>query len=171
MLGILLEDGKYDEAKEHLNKLSLDIKETENKYSTGNYFADALISHKAKEASENNISIKFEGAIPTRNISNSDLCTILANSLDNAIRACAEIAPCEITINSILNDKGFTITVSNPVKKKVEIKNNTIRTTKRDTENHGLGIGNIKRTAQKNNGAVTLSCTDTTFSIKVAILF
>lgn len=171
MLGILLEDGKYDEAKEHLNKLSLDIKETENKFSTGNYFADALISHKAKEASENNISIKFEGAIPTRNISNSDLCTILANSLDNAIRACAEIAPCEITINSILNDKGFTITVSNPVKKKVEIKNNTIRTTKRDTENHGLGIGNIKRTAQKNNGAVTLSCTDTTFSIKVAILF
>lgn len=171
MLGILLEDGKYDEAKEHLSKLSLDIKETENKYATGNYFADALISHKAKEASENNITINFEGAIPARNISNSDLCTILANSLDNAIRACTEIAPCEITIKSILNDKGFTITVSNPVKKKVEIKNNTIRTTKRDTENHGLGIGNIKRTVQKNNGAVTLSCTDTTFSIKVAILF
>lgn len=171
MLGILLEDGKYEEAKEHLNKLSLDIKETENKYSTGNYFADALISHKASEAAESNIGIIFEGAIPARNISNSDLCTILANSLDNAIRACKDIAPCEILITSILNEKGCTITISNPVKKKIEIKNNTIKTTKRDTENHGLGIGNIKRAVQKNNGAVTLSCTDTTFSIKVALLF
>ncbi|MBP3443008.1 MAG: GHKL domain-containing protein [Clostridia bacterium] len=171
MLNILLEDGKYDEAKEHLEKLSLDIKETENKYATGNYFADALISHKAAEAAESNISIRFAGSIPSRQISNSDLCTILANSLDNAIRACKDISPCEITITSILNDKGCTITISNPVKKKVEIKNNTIRTTKNDSVNHGLGIGNIKRTVQKNNGVVTLSCTDTVFSIKVALLF
>lgn len=171
MLNILLDDGKYDEAKEHLEKLSLDIKETENKYATGNYFADALISHKAVEAAESNISIRFEGSIPSRQISNSDLCTILANSLDNAIRACKDISPCEITIASILNDKGCTITVSNPVKKKVEIKNNTIKTTKNDSVNHGLGIGNIKRTVQKNNGVVTLSCTDTVFSIKVALLF
>ena len=52
-----------------------------------------------------------------------------------------------------------------------EIKNNTIKTSKKDTDNHGFGIGNIKRTAQKYNGFVTLSSTDKEFSIKIGLLF
>lgn len=170
-LSILLEEEKYEEAKKYISDLSFTIKETENKYSTGNHLADAILSNKADEARKNNIEISFEGTVPTEKISNSDLCTILSNSLDNAIRACADLAPCKINVEASDNGKGCTVTVSNPVKKKIEIKNNSIKTSKKDTENHGFGIGNIKRTAEKYNGFVRLSCSDTEFSIVIGLIY
>lgn len=171
MLGVMLEEGRIADAKEHLSKLNVEIKETETKFTTGNYFADALISHKADEAIKNNIQIIFNGSISPDKINNSDLCTILANSLDNAVRACTGLAPCTIHINAITSEKGCTITVSNPVSEKIDIKNNTIKTSKKDAENHGFGIGNIKRTVQKYDGFVTLNSTDSEFSIKIGLLF
>lgn len=170
-LSILLEDGKYEEAKKYISDLSFTIKETENKFSTGNYLADAILANKADDAQKSNIKIAFEGTIPADQINNSDLCTILANSLDNAIRACTELSPCTIKVESTDNGKGCTITISNPVKKKIEIKNNTIKTSKKDTENHGFGIGNIKRIAEKYKGFVRLSCSDTEFSIVIGLIY
>ncbi len=171
MLGVMLDENKLDDAKKHLTRLTEDIKETETKFATGNYFADALIAHKADEALKNNIKITFHGSIHPDKIDNSDLCTILANSLDNAIRASIPLSPCTIHIEASTNEKGCTVTVTNPVTKKVEIKNNTIRTSKKDTENHGFGINNIKHTVQKYDGFVTLNCTDKEFSIKIGLLF
>ncbi len=171
MLGVLLNENKLDDAKKHLARLTEDIEETETKFATGNYFADALIAHKADEALKNKINIEFHGNIHPDKIDNSDLCTILANSLDNAIRASIPLSPCKIHIEASTNEKGCTITVTNPVAKKVEIKNNAIKTTKRDTESHGFGINNIKHTAQKYDGFVTLNCTDKEFSIKIGLLF
>lgn len=171
MLGVLLNENKLDDAKKHLARLTEDIEETETKFATGNYFADALIAHKADEALKSGVTVEFHGSIHPDKIDNSDLCTILANTLDNAIRASIPLSPCTIRVEASTNEKGCTITVTNPVSKKVEIKNNAIKTTKRDTENHGFGINNIKHTAQKYNGFVTLNSTDTEFSIKIGLLF
>ena len=66
---------------------------------------------------------------------------------------------------------GYELTLRVADAEKIEIKNNTIKTSKKDTENHGFGIGNIKRTAQKYDGFVTLNCTDTEFSLKTGLLF
>lgn len=171
MLGVLLNENKLDDAKKHLARLTEDIEETETKFATGNYFADALIAHKADEALKSGVTVEFHGSIHPDKIDNSDLCTILANTLDNANRASIPLSPCTIRVEASTNEKGCTITVTNPVSKKVEIKNNAIKTTKRDTENHGFGINNIKHTAQKYNGFVTLNSTDTEFSIKIGLLF
>lgn len=171
MLGVMLDENKLDDAKKHLARLTEEIKETETKFATGNYFADALIAHKAYEALKSNIQITFHGSIHPDKIDNSDLCTILANSLDNAIRASISLSPCTIHIEASTNEKGCTITVTNPVSNKIEIKNNTIKTSKKDTDNHGFGINNIKHTVQKYDGFVTLSSTDKIFSIKIGLLF
>lgn len=169
-LDILLSDGKCDEAKAYVHSMNKSVKETESKFSTGSYLADAILSHKADEMKKDNIEIEFSGTIPSNKISNNDLCTILANSIDNAARACKEIAPCIINISSVENEKGCTLTVSNPVSKKVEIKNNSIKTSKKDVQNHGFGIENIKKVAEKYHGFVRLSCTDSEFTIKIGLL-
>lgn len=170
-LDILLSDGKYDEAKNYIDSMNESVKETENRFSTGSYLADAILSHKADEIKNDKIDIEFSGTIPSERISNNDLCTILANSIDNAARACKEIAPCIINVTSDETEKGCTITVSNPVLKKVEIKNNSIKTSKKDAQNHGFGIENIKKVAEKYHGFVRLSCTDSEFTIKIGLLY
>ena len=170
-LNILLTDEKYSEAKTYIDGLNESVKETENKFSTGSYFVDALLAHKADELASDGVEIEFSGTVSSDKLSNNDLCTILTNSIDNAARACKELAPCKIKINSDESEKGCTITVYNPVSKKVEIKNNSIKTSKKDSQNHGFGIENIKRVAEKNNGFVKLDCTENEFSIKIGLLF
>lgn len=170
-LDILLSDGKYDEAKKYIDSMNESVKETENRFSTGSYLADAILSHKADEIKNDKLDIEFSGTVPSERISNNDLCTILTNSIDNAARACKEVAPCKINVTSDETEKGCTITVSNPVLKKVEIKNNSIKTSKKDAQNHGFGIENIKKVAEKYHGFVRLSCTDSEFTIKIGLLY
>lgn len=170
-LDILLSDGKYDEAKKYIDSMNESVKETENRFSTGSYLADAILSHKSDEIKNDKIDIEFSGTVPSERISNNDLCTILTNSIDNAARACKELAPCKIKVTSDETEKGCTLTVSNPVLKKVEIKNNSIKTSKKDAQNHGFGIENIKKVAEKYHGFVRLSCTDSEFTIKIGLLY
>lgn len=170
-LDILLSDGKYDEAKKYIDSMNESVKETENRFSTGSYLADAILSHKADEIKNDKLDIEFSGTVPSERISNNDLCTILTNSIDNAARAYKEVAPCKINVTSDETEKGCTITVSNPVLKKVEIKNNSIKTSKKDAQNHGFGIENIKKVAEKYRGFVRLSCTDSEFTIKIGLLY
>lgn len=170
-LDILLSDGKYDEAKNYIDSMNESVKETENRFSTGSYLADAILSHKADEIKNDKLDIEFSGTVPSERISNNDLCTILTNSIDNAARACKEIAPCKINVTSDETEKGCTLTVSNPVLKKVEIKNNSIKTSKKDAQNHGFGIENIKKVAEKYHGFVRVSCTDSEFTIKIGLLY
>lgn len=170
-LDILLSDGKYDEAKNYIESMNESVKETENRFSTGSYLADAILSHKSDEIKNDKLDIEFSGTVPSERISNNDLCTILTNSIDNAARACKEVAPCKINVTSDETEKGCTITVSNPVLKKVEIKNNSIKTSKKDAQNHGFGIENIKKVAEKYRGFVRLSCTDSEFTIKIGLLY
>lgn len=170
-LDILLSDGKYDEAKKYIDSMNESVKETENRFSTGSYLADAILSHKSDEIKNDKIDIEFSGTVPSERISNNDLCTILTNSIDNAARACKELAPCKIKVTSDETKKGCTLTVSNPVLKKVEIKNNSIKTSKKDAQNHGFGIENIKKVTEKYHGFVRLSCTDSEFTIKIGLLY
>jgi sensor histidine kinase YesM len=168
-LNALIESGRNDEAREYISDLTGSLEQTAFQYNTGNYLADAIISEKAKTAGAMNISIAFDGRIPAEGIKNSDLCTILANSIDNAVRACEEQAPCEISISSEMKKSGVILKIANPVKEKVVIKNNSIKTTKSDKLNHGLGIGNVKKAAADYGGTVTLSCTDSEFCIEIVL--
>ena len=168
-LNALIESGRNDEAKEYISDLTGSLEQTAFQYNTGNYLADAIISEKAKSAGAMNIAIAFDGRIPAEGIKNSDLCTILANSIDNAVRACEEQAPCEISIASETKKSGVILKIANPVKERVVIKNNSIKTTKSDKLNHGLGIGNVKKAAANYGGTVTLSCTDSVFCIEIIL--
>lgn len=168
-LDALIENQKYDEAKKYIEDLNGSLETTRNKYATGNFLADAIITDKADTASAKNINIDFSGTIPEAGISNNDLCTVIANALDNAIRGCEDVAPCTITVESKENSKGVIIRIKNPVPKVVEIKNNRIKTTKLDGENHGIGLNNIKKVADKYGGYIDLSCDERFFEIEVGL--
>lgn len=166
----LVSSGRTAEAQKYIDDLRLDVELSENRYSTGNYLADAIISAKADEAKKYEVDIAFEGMIPKEGISNSDLCTVISNSLDNAIRGCEGSSPCTINILSEKLKNGIKFTVSNPVRENVKIKNNNVKTTKKDVNNHGIGLANIRRAVQKYNGYADISCENGIFKIEIGII-
>ena len=169
-LAILIDNGRYQEVREYINEIEDAIETTKNRFTTGNFFADAILSEKEEQSLKKGIAIEFSGTLPEKGISNYDLCTVLTNALDNAVRGCESVAPCTISINSVEKNNAVKLTIKNPVSKKVVIKNNEIKTTKRDSQDHGLGIGNIKRTVKNYNGYAALDCTDTEFTIETGFI-
>lgn len=170
-IGAFIDSEKYGEAKKYIEKLNVALNTTQNRFATGNYLADAILTDKADGAEDYGIEIDFRGTVPEKGIENNDLCTVLANSIDNAVRGCQKCAPCRIIVDSKENFAGVIITIKNPVTEKVIIKDNKIRTTKSDKENHGIGLGNIKKTAEKYGGYVELRCDGDFFEIEIGLYF
>lgn len=169
-LSILIDQNKIEEAKEYLAKMNEIPALTATKYTTGNYLADAIITSKAALAQEKGLTIDFEGTLPSKGISNNDLCTVLANALDNAVCNSSDKG-IPISVVSHEQNNGVIITISNHTDKPVEIKNNKIKTSKKDKLNHGFGLGNIEAVAKEYNGFVNLTCKDNLFIIEIGMLF
>lgn len=166
----LISDGQYGEAEKYIDELYGRLDATKSVVSTGNHLADAILAEKYAAARERGVKIDFEGIIPNGRIENIDLCTILANALDNAIEGIRHVKNAAIGIRAIDDGAVFTLIISNPTDKPVEIKNNRVKTTKGDDVNHGLGIGSIRNAAGKYNGEVNLRYKNGYFTIEVMMI-
>lgn len=166
----LIGGGQYNEAEKYIDELYGRLDATKNAFLTGNHLADAILAEKNSAAVSQKTEIDFDGIIPSDGIDNIDLCTILANALDNALEASKPIENAIINVRAAVNSAVFMLTVSNPTLRPVEIKNNRVKTTKADGVNHGLGIGSIKNAAKKYNGEVNLKYEDGHFTVEVMMI-
>lgn len=168
----LLAENEVSRACEYMDDIEQMSVTRKNTFDTGNIIVNALLSDKNDKAAQHHTKIQFSGFAPTVGITNADLCTILANAVDNAIEACAKDSSeqeKEIRIHSDFQQGYFFLKITNPVFEKVEIRNgNQLRTTK--TENpsmHGFGVSNIVRTAKKYDGDAAISADDKLFTLEL----
>lgn len=166
----LLNSGRTEEAVDYLEKVKVSSGIAGRQFSTGSFIADAILNNKNPLAEEYAIHISFEGRIPDQGIENSDLCTVLANLLDNAIEGTKRYDGNRyVRIESNIRNGFLALSLANPVPQKVTIKNNRIKTTKNDTRNHGIGLRNVERTVEKYRGKLLLTCDDDEFSADVSM--
>jgi len=169
-LRALLEENEAGQALEYLDQMNLRAAPQKPVVDSGNYIADALIAEKSKKASEQSTEIRFDGIIPSSRIENLDVCVILANALDNAIEACAQISGNKvITIDSAIRKNLWFLSIRNPTGHPVVIRDNQIKTTKDDAFSHGFGLYNIEAVVKRSNGQMTLECRDNIFTLDVAV--
>lgn len=169
ILRAMIEKGEDGKALQYLDKMSDLCKQTKNRYDTGNFVADTLLSAKATVAETMQTEILFQGCIPVE-IENVDLVILLANLLDNALEACEQIAGKKtVTIDSVLQKHLWILVVKNPSEREVRIKHNWIATTKSNKQIHGFGIQNVERVAQKYNGSLALACKEKIFTASVML--
>lgn len=166
----LLNSGRTEEAADYLEKVKVSSGIAGRQFSTGSFIADAILNNKNSLAEEFAIHLSFDGKIPDQGIENSDLCTVIANLLDNAIESTKRYDGNRyVKIGSSVRNGYLAMSVVNPVSAKVPIKNNRIKTTKSDTRNHGIGLRNVERTAEKYHGQFLLSCDENEFSADVSL--
>ncbi len=165
----MLSDGKICEVSEYLGKIITSFPVNELLYNTGNYAADAILSEKSRNA-DRDIQIKFNGKIPEE-IDSSDLCVILSNALDNAIKASKLCDGSKTITVSGNNSKGyFILEIKNPVSS-LQCKNDDlIHGKKYYVPNYGYGLANIRKTAHKYNGNISINCENSVFTIDISLL-
>ncbi len=165
VVNALLAAGRTDDAREHLNNMNSAISGELTRIRTGNFVADAIINNKATSAKAENVDIVFTGAFPEDGIRSDDLCTILANLLDNAVEATRLAGNGKTIVIKAGSDGGrFWFTVTNPLPPG---RGDGLKTTKEDVKNHGFGIRNVRRALKEYNGDLITEAADGQFRAKV----
>lgn len=169
----LLESGEIDQLRSYVDSIINSIKTNTKVIKTGNVIVDAILNEKYSIAIGRKINIDIDVILPKDiKIHMVDLCSIISNAIDNAIEASEKIPEIEkrwIEIIGTYNKGYFVFYVINGTLEYINIKNNTIVTTKRDKEKHGYGLWNIKNSVNKYNGDLNLEYKENKFKLEVII--
>lgn len=167
----MFEEESFSDAESYIRSLTDKFNETIPLYKTGNYIADSILSDKAQECKDKGIIFKFTGVIPEKNLNPLELCTILSNSLDNAIEACIKVSEAspQIRMASDFKNNYWYMKIVNTSDSDIEIKNNNVLTTKSDYLNHGFGLQNIKDVVNKHKGEFKIAQIDGEFTLEITV--
>jgi len=167
-----IQQGQEQKALEHLQVMLRNISNNVTEY-TGNVVLDTVLSTKNKEAQNRDIvlvpAIALFGELKIRII---DLALLLGNALDNAIEATAKIQTSQekkIVFTVKLQENTLLIVRKNPIARKVEIENQTVKTNKDNPEIHGLGIRNMKAIVKKYRGTFHIQSTEDMFTLSIVL--
>ena len=132
----------------------------------GNLTLDALLAVKKREAISKDIKITYEICqLPAISITDFELCSLVANLLDNAIEACEKTDEKYVDLK-IINKMGRLVIVSKNSSNRVD----GLATSKTDKQNHGIGVSIIKEIARKYDGDYVYKYEDNSYTAILNIL-
>lgn len=116
-----------------------------------------------------NVNVEFP---QNTNIKPHDMCTILANLLDNAIEASEKLKiPGNISLTIRRINHFLLIKVSNACEENKESFAHFPSTTKKNREFHGWGLPSVKDAVEKYNGTLKCINEEKQFIVKIMLFF
>jgi len=172
VMQILLENKKHLELQTYIAELNTNFMELTNMVSTGNPTLDAILSSKILVAKTYGITVDYTIFFPEKiPISQTDLCIVLGNLLDNAIESCRkpnllELLYINITIK--IHKKMLYIKISNSSNGEYIYDNGNLISTKKES-NHGFGCKKIYQIVEELGGFCNFEPQENSFATTIII--
>ena len=169
------------ELQDYLSELNRSLEKLEVQFKTGNTVADTLLNMKYHEAVRDVPGLKMDAdklMFPQGlEIHSYDIGVILGNAMDNAIEACRKLKAKEpeagtfIRLSSLQKGNLLILKVENSFDGRLVRRRHEEFpiTDKEDKKSHGLGLANIKSTAEKYQGTMDFRVKDRVFILSVMI--
>ena len=167
------------EKEEYIGSIENKLDRYESYYNTGNTFIDSILHRKKMDAIEQGIELKILADLrPFVNMKNEDLCVVISNILDNALRECElrkKEEPGKENLIQLRAGKfrGFlSIVCENSIRTnqaKYVVSSREIQTTKSDKSHHGYGIKNVKNIVRKYGGEYSIQVRDGMFCFSIIV--
>lgn len=169
----LLKKGDTEKALEYFEDLNLHIKSGTRRFCKDS-IVNAVLNAKYNAAEESGIDCFFHVDIDrVLGIDAVSLCTIFANTLDNAVEACRKIAdPAKrrLSLKARCTQNGyFSYEIVNSKVNAVRKKKDAFLTDKEDARSHGLGIASVREVVRKYDGVMDISYTEEEFRVIILI--
>jgi signal transduction histidine kinase len=171
---MLYTQGEYQRLGEYLEKLQTDGQAIAPLQYSNNLMIDYLVMSFSRRAEKNQISLQTDIEIlPELSISDSDLCSLLNNVLQNALEACLKLPDVSkrwIRLEIRADENKVYFTCVNSCNGYFIRNNGRYLTTKKsDSSSHGYGMGIIRDLCRQNGGAMAAQVDGMSFTIKVAL--
>ena len=170
------------ELQEYLSELNKGLEKLEVRFRTGNTVVDTLLNMKYHEAVRDVPDLRMDAdkmLLPQEiEIHSYDIGVILGNAVDNAIEACRKLKAKEpgadafIRISSLQKGNLLILKVENSFDGQLGRgrQGEFPVTDKADRENHGIGLANIKSTADKYQGTMDFKVKGRVFILSVMMI-
>ena len=163
-MSVLLNDGKYDEAKNYIQSLTDQKEEYLYSFSCSNLVISGIVNLELTKAKIANKKIKFKVVVPPKlPFEDSDLLSLITNIVDNSIENFKPVDNKDVINVSIVTQQDYLrITAFNSVDPELVKEKPSLRTTKKN-RGHGYGTKIIKNITKKYEGYVTFTYEDNKF--------
>lgn len=172
IVSTLLRQKDYENADKYLNELNDNFAPSTNAYCP-NSTVNAVLNVKEQAAIDHDISCTFQVDLPEAlHIDDVDLCSLLSNTLDNAIEACVKIPESDdrfITLKTRCTNGYFSYEIVNSKTNEIMENGGKYETDKADKALHGIGLGNVRRIVEKYSGDMQIDYSEDTFTAVILI--
>lgn len=172
VVGNYLEDNQVEEAKEYFSELST-VYANQRRDFCKNQLVNNVLNAKYQQAQEHGIDCFINIDVSTLiGIDDISLCTIFANTLDNAIEACQKIDnPQErkLSLKARYHRGCFSYEITNTAAALLN-RNGQLFTTKADKKNHGFGLANVREIVENYEGTLEIKTSEQEFSLLLVIM-
>ena len=170
-ISVCIENGKLEHAQEYIQGIYSEIESNKVIVYCENEAANLIFSAFAGRMKENGIAMSVKAQIPKNiHISESDLCVLLSNAMENALHACKKVQDGEVipTVEvsafekngklflQIINSCDFDITFVHGI----PITNQS---------GHGIGVQSICALVERYEGIYTFQAEDGKFILRVSL--
>lgn len=169
----LFDSGDRTEAEAYFREVDAQMT-TANRVFCKNSIVNAVLNAKYNQAAEYNIDCFFN--IDLKNLFSIDpvsLCSLFANTLDNALEASLKIkdpACRKISVKARVTENGyFSYEIKNRKTNPIAEHRGKFLSDKKTSGPHGLGLSNVREIVEKYEGTLDISYTDDTFCVTVLI--
>ena len=170
---MLYTQGEYQRLGEYLQKLQTDGQAVAPLQYSNNLMIDYLVMSFSRKAEQKQVTLQTDIAVlPDLSISDSDLCSLLNNVLQNAFDACLKLEDPKmrwIRLEIRADENKIYFTCINSCDGYVIEDQGRYLTTKSDGASHGYGMGIIRDLCRHNGGAMAAQHNGTRFTMKVAL--
>ena len=162
----LAKEKKYQELVKYVSDINESLYMERNAIDTNNVIINTILNEKYNEMMDKGIVFVFRiNDLSELPIDDEDLVVILSNLLDNAIEACEKCKGKKtIKMKFMIEDDILILSVKNTSPGTLIIRKGQIETSKRlRSDEHGIGIRNIKKAIEKYGGTYSIKNMDDEF--------
>lgn len=165
-----LQQGHYEDALRYLEEMEIALQNPAEHAKTGNREIDSLLNYKIQRAEQVLSKVESDISVPMELMPKSfDINVILGNLLDNAIEAAQESERKWLKL-VLRADRGvFLIHIANSCADAPKRKGNQFFSTKEDAGEHGIGLQNVRRMVEKQNGNIEFRYADGVLAVEVML--
>ena len=173
-LDLLLKKGEHAQLGEALATLTGELEHSNMRTYTENLSVDLILQDVAARARKGDIAFRASVAIPERlEIREQDLCSVLMNMFNNALKAAGAVEPPEaryITCKMQYRQGFWAIYCSNSFVEHAQPAQQSAPAMNAPEEGaHGLGLRQMRQTAEKYNGAMQIERKGGCFTVQMAL--
>lgn len=173
MLTQYSQKGEFDKLNNYLKRMTDESALGICKGYTGNLEVDTIIYSLSDKLEASEIELNTQGKLPMElDIEQYDVCSLVQNLLKNAIEACEKIGDKDkrnISLRVGVHNRRLFLSILNPTKDKMVMKDNKIKTTKKCKKEHGLGTQIIYDIVKKYNGDIQINNNENYVEIEIIV--